>query len=279
METTKELKLLCYSSIASRRARNISGLTGLDGPIKGFNKGADTMRSRTPDKSLSSSNSSLETIYFMFARALEDILRRYSSKADFGREAVDAFEHRFRSLRGSGLLPSGRENRAQRLSTQQIAYAILSTASIQPGWAGATAVILANLVPEGGAETSFFNVGTLLDTITKLIEDDAARASLILLTLSAAEGGLNSSGFANLVYIDASGQRRHSRYMHRLAANFTSPNNEARNDLNRRYAKMSRELVLNTAFFDALAREIDRSQHWPAPPGEGEEYTIEEIED
>lgn len=214
----------------------------------------------------------------MYARSLQDILRRYSSTADFGREANDAFDRRFRALRGAGLLPRGRERRADRLSNEQIAHAILSIASIQPTWAGLTTITLSKLVPAGGPSASFLGAATLVDAISQLLESEIARSKLIRLTVSSAEGGVNSNGYAQVVYVDDD-QTQQCHFVHRMATSLLSPGSEKRVDPDRRYARISRELVLTRDLFEDLAREIERSQHWAEPPGEGKEYAQEEAEE
>jgi len=215
----------------------------------------------------------------MFARNLEQLLGRYSSKADFGREAADAFEKRFRALRRSGLLPRGRAQRSRRLTTQEIAHGVLSIVSVQPDWAGLTATILAKLVPACRATASFCGATTLLEAISTLIEEEAARTKLVQLTISSAEGGVNSNGYASLIYTDSDGRVLCCQFVHRLMTSFQDREGDALTDSFARFAKVSRDTVLSSAFFESLAREVERSQHFDAPAGDGNEYSIEEAEE
>jgi hypothetical protein len=133
----------------------------------------------------------------MYARNLERILANYFFKADLAHEPSNSFEHRFRALRGCNLLPRGRERREAELTTEQIAYAVLGSASIQPAWAGVVAIGLARLKPAGGPPASFRGTTNLLEAIVSLLGDSK---ELVSLMLSSAEGGVNSNGEALLVH-------------------------------------------------------------------------------
>lgn len=215
----------------------------------------------------------------MFARSLERVLRELATKSDFGHEPHDAYERRFRALRGCALLPRGRVFRTQRLTQHQIVNAIFSVASIQPEQAGFVAIILSALVPAGGATASFHGATTLSAVVALLLEKKDARAQLKRLSMSTAEGGINSHGYAELLYLDPDKGLQQVSFVHRLATSVTGAGGETRIDAAGRYSKVSRETVLNGRFFDKLAREIEQSQHWDAPEGAGEEYSVEEAEE
>lgn len=214
----------------------------------------------------------------MYASSLQRILRELSIKDDFGHEARDSFERRFRALRGCALLPRGREERARRLTRAQLVSAILSVAATQPAQAGFVAIILAKLMPAGGPAASFHGAATLAAAISVLIEQKTARHQLKRLVLSSAEAGTNSHGFAELHYLDPEKGLQAVYFVGVTATSLTGPGGETQIDGARRYAKVSRETVLNAAFFDELAREIELSAHWPAPEGDGDEYSVEEAE-
>ncbi len=61
----------------------------------------------------------------MFAKNLETLLSELCQKSDVSRSRRHEFAERFDALRGCGLLPRGRENRAKLLTNRKIAAAIL----------------------------------------------------------------------------------------------------------------------------------------------------------
>src|ERR1700722_12706560 len=107
---------------------------------------------------------------------------------------------RFESLRGYGKLPRGRERRNQQLTNGEIAAAILGLVPPNPKWAGHAATILCNLRTVGGGEASFYGTSTLQEAIERILADGASRKGLVRLTVSGAEGGINSHGAAMLVH-------------------------------------------------------------------------------
>jgi len=212
----------------------------------------------------------------MFARSLETVLRSLASKADLSIEKPDNIEARFNALRGCNLLPGGREHRARRLTNEQIAFAVLGLATRFPAHAGFAAKILGSLVPAGGASASFFGATTLAEAVSILIEDDAARSSLKRLSFSVAEGGTNSSGFAELYYEHPDGGLKVALFVGQSATSVTGVGGEERVKQHYRHSPVSYETTLNAQFFQKLSHEIARSAFLSEPLGEGEEYDDED---
>src|SRR4051812_41356040 len=107
----------------------------------------------------------------MYAKNLEGILQLLSRGMEVSYTDPAEIAERFKSLRGSALLPRGHERREQRLTSREIACAVLSLVSVRPGWAAHGAVVLQNLHPVGGSEASFENAASLIEAIVRLIDD------------------------------------------------------------------------------------------------------------
>lgn len=215
----------------------------------------------------------------MYAKSLERLLHRYFRDAEMGNEAGDSFERRFKALRGCNLVPMGRENRNQELSDEQIARAVLSAVATQPDWAGFETIVLAKLQPTGGPVASFMNAATLLDAVGLLLRDTQARKSFVTMTLSTAEWGTNSHGYALITYLKDDGSLFTASFVSHMAISLLQPGAESEVTPFPRYALAARELVLSRSFFDELAREIELSRLYKSvPDGDGSEYTAEELE-
>lgn len=208
----------------------------------------------------------------MFARSLEDILRSLLSKGDFSYPPPDEMEARFHALRGVNLLPQGRARRAERLTSEHVAYAVLGLSTIFPAHSGFASKTLGGLVPAGGMAASFYGAATLHQCVVALINLQEARKQLLRLTLSVAEGGVNSLGYAELLYQHPERGLSRAFFGSTLAISTTGLGGETNIETGYRYAPASRELTLNTQFFQELEREIVRNRALEAPPGEGSEY-------
>jgi hypothetical protein len=136
----------------------------------------------------------------LFAKNLEYVFAESSEKWDVSHSDPADIASRFESLRAYGRLPRGRENRARHLSLTEISAAILGLVPSNPKWAGHAATILNNLRPVGGPSGSFRSVTTLTEAIEQLLTDPGEPNGFLYLTLSVAECGINSNGFATLVY-------------------------------------------------------------------------------
>jgi hypothetical protein len=136
----------------------------------------------------------------MFAKNLEILLTYLSQNSDVSGGLPKELAERFVALRSYGRLPRGRERRDHVLKSSEIAAAILGLAAAHPNWAGHAATILSNLRPVGGADASFFGSPTLEESIEHILTDASALKSVIKLSVSVAESGVNSNGYATLSY-------------------------------------------------------------------------------
>lgn len=206
----------------------------------------------------------------MYAKSLEGVLQRLLKGADFSWPDAEDLAKRFDTLRGSALLPIGRENRAQRLSAEQIANAVLSLTAPAPSFAALAAGALARLRPVGDLDPTLLREPTLHALLARLISDADARTRLVTLRLSVSENGVNSNGGARVIY-DAGQQRGSTSYVSELATSALYAGPDAY-DAEQRYAAVSRDLVLNQRFFSKLSREIEDSLLFDTPAGDGSEY-------
>jgi hypothetical protein len=211
----------------------------------------------------------------VFATNLEQILLDLCQRSDASSELPASMQQRFETLRSYGQLPRGRENRAARLTDVQIAQAILGLTPTNPGWAGHSAVVMAGLRPVGGATASLMGSETLSAAIALLCSSDEARKQFVGATLSMAEAGVNTSGFADFVVRDGAAIR-HITFVSPMAVSLLQPGAEQTFDPATRFNRASRQLVLNRDFFDRLASRIQDSARWPEPAGDGCEYDDED---
>lgn len=216
----------------------------------------------------------------MFAKNLENLLARLCQKDDVGYNPKTEFSERFDTLRGCGMLPQGRGRRGEPLTNYQVACAVLGMAAKRPGWAGHTAVCLEKLRPAGGVAAGFFGQATFAASIERIISDDIARESVITVTFSMAEGGLNSSGYGSITYMKADVPTT-AHFVPCTAFRALQPGGEEAFKGRGRYAMMSTETVFNRAFFIRLALEIQHArviaERFPVEPeGDGSEYDAED---
>ena len=214
----------------------------------------------------------------MYAKKLEHMLYLLCAQSDISHFPPQELEERFTSLRGSALLPRGRERRAVQLSDAQIASAVLALVPLRSGWAGLGAIILNDLRPVGGPTASFFGAETLSAAVQRLLADKTARETVIRLTVSVAETATNSHGGATLV-CEAAGSRRYIYFVPKLAISLTAPGRDADFDpeKHQRHAAVARELTFTHRFFRDLAQRIEISRASPLPPeGDDSEYEGEE---
>ena len=215
----------------------------------------------------------------MYAKNLEIALIYLCEKGDVPHGLPQEFTTRFDALRRYGKLPRGRERRDQLLTSSEVAAAILGLVSVHPNWAGHAATILSSLRPNGGVDASFFGTSTLQESIAYILTDAAARNSVVRLSVSAAERGVNSNGYATLLY-EVDGIRRRTFFGRAEALSLMQPGAERDLDAIEPYSPVSRETAFNRAFFQRLAREMHRAKAFPMPPaGDGSEYDAEEAEE
>jgi hypothetical protein len=212
----------------------------------------------------------------MFAKNMESILARLCEKSDVSHGLPNEFTQRFDALRGYGRLPRGREKRGQSLTSGEITAAILGLTPAHPNWAGHAAILLSSLHTVGGVGASFLGTSTLQESIERILTDAAARLSVVKLTASVAEGGVNSHGYASLIY-EIEGVRHRAFYVPKEAVSLLQPGAEKTFDPANLHSPVSRETTFNRAFFARIAREIERAKAFPVPPaGDGSEYDAEE---
>ncbi len=212
----------------------------------------------------------------MLAKGLERALLELCSNEDASHGSYEAMEARFVALRAYGKLPRGRSLRGIPLTDMQIAHAIMGLATSVPGWAGHAATILASLQPVGGGDAAFAKAPSLTKAMEALLASSDERERAVCVRLSTAEAGINSKGYAQIVY-ENDGVRKVCTYVSRLALSLTGAGGEVGFDHERRYAPASREFVLNRKFFKLLAKRIDLARSMPpALDGDGAEYDSEE---
>lgn len=213
----------------------------------------------------------------MYAKNLEHILFLLCERSDVSHSSHDEYVERFKSLRGSALLPRGRERRAQELSNREIANAVFGLVSSRPGWAASSSRILSNLRPVGGIGASFFGCETLNDAVQLLLSHEDARSSFTRLTVTVAETGTNSNGGALLLH-DQEGARRHVFFVSGSAVSLLAPGRQEGFDPEKhRCNAAAREMTFSQEFFRRLAQECETARLFPsAPEGDGSEYNSEE---
>ena len=214
----------------------------------------------------------------MLAKQLSNILTKLSRGSDVTTDTPLDMDQRFESLRGSGRMPRGRENRDRALANEEIVAALLGLVAAQPSWAGHVATIIARLKPVGRKTDAFGGAATLTEALSNIIADKAMCDSIVAVRLSVAEAGTNSNGLAVIVY-EQDGSRRQLSFVRDEAVSLLQTGIESRFDPELRNAPVSRELVFNRRFFQQLAREIDDTRAHPLPPiGDGTEYDKEDAE-
>ena len=130
----------------------------------------------------------------MYAKNLEHVFYTLCHGMEVSHTDPAEITNRFNSLRGSNLLPRGRERREQHLSSREIASAVLSLISIRSGWAAHGAILLQHLHPVGGTDASFENVPSLIDVVIRLLDNKTARKKLVRLRVTLGETSTNSVG-------------------------------------------------------------------------------------
>lgn len=214
----------------------------------------------------------------LFAKDLEYLLADCCKQSDVSRIDLTDIAERFDALRGYGRLPRGRENRAKRLSATEIAAAILGLVPANPKWAGHGAIILSDLRPVGGVSASYCGAANLIAVVEHLLTDSAARKALVSIMLSVSEYGTNSHGRAIVTYQQGA-ERQRAFYVSKMAVSLLQPGMETSMDADRIHSPMSRLIGFNGAYFDRIARAVERSLAFSsAPTGDGSEYNVAEAQ-
>jgi hypothetical protein len=212
----------------------------------------------------------------MFVPTLMDVLADLACKGQIPHAQYLDMAQRFASLRSYGLLPRGRERRAQPLRPEEIANAIFGLAAYAPQWAGHVALILSRLQFAGGEQAFFDGVRTLRDAVVQLLSSPSLSKAFRRLELSCSEYWTNASGLAVL---ECEFGESHCTFY------FVPPTClsllEGKDGSAFLYERppLDRRMVLSDRFFDELRRKISSSTSAiPPNPDEGWEYDEEDME-
>ena len=196
----------------------------------------------------------------MFARRFESLLADEVGKTDFGQRAPDDIPLRFESLRGSRLLPTGRTKNVTPLSFSQMATAILSIATVKPGFAGLAGKTLGGLLPMGGEQGSFQKSATLVAAIERLLQNSDALDSLVEVRVSDSEMYTNAHGRGAIAYRSGDNILT-AYYVHQHACHTAGAEGF---DPRALISSAVTEIVFYPSFFRRIVREIDRDAKAPS---------------
>ena len=231
-------------------------------------------RTRDADHTMRAEAPAYRYLDSMFAKTFEGVLLRLLNGADLTSPDAEDMSTRFEALRGSGLLPRGRENRETRLTPEHLANAIMGLAAQRASWAAVACGALARYRPIGGADPDRFREPTLRALIARLVSDEPARKTFVRLRLSTSESSKNVHGAAT-AYFEQDGVIEPTSYLSEFAVS-ARMNGQVAFDTERRFAPASRDLVLTRAFFDGVARAVASSANIPEPEGDGREYDADD---
>lgn len=212
----------------------------------------------------------------MFAKQLESFLAEEISKTGLSARAFDDVPKRFEALRGCALLPRGAGKNSKSLALHEIVAAVLSIATVQPGFAGFGALALTKLLPVGGIDASFEKCRTFGAVIEAILDSTTAREKLVEVRLSESEIYTSSHCRASVTYI-SEGMKKTTYYVSVDAVSLTQPGAEEKHDPTSLTSTVTIETVLYRSFFNRLIREIKRKLPPPSPdPKEEDEETRKE---
>lgn len=208
----------------------------------------------------------------MYAQELMTWLHeRLGERGDF-----DSTRERFSRLRGFGLLPRGRENAAVRLSDIQIASAVLSFAHPLVGFSGHGALILGDLRPVGGAESSFRQAGSLKAALADLIGSGDPENEVLQLTLSV-ERDYGDDDYRGIIDFKRNKNACTTTFVSKYATSLQSPaalKSYAPRKLNKTSAH---QRSFSSEFFTELSRSVSISRQLNRPPKiDWQDYETEE---
>ena len=201
----------------------------------------------------------------MFARRFEALLSEEVAKTGLGQRFRDDVLRRFESLRGFRLLPTGRAKNVMHLSFPQMAAAILSIATVKPGYAGLAGKVLSGLRPVGGIDASFQGCGSLGSAVECLLRNSAALDSFLELRVSDSEIYTNSHGRGAITY-SSGGADATAHYVGHAALSLLQPG--AEEDFNHRelISSVVTETVFYRPFFQSIVNELKREALAPPMP-------------
>lgn len=193
----------------------------------------------------------------MLARRLESLLAKEAADTDLSKRASDDILRRFESLRGYRLLPAGRTKNVTHLTLAQIATAILSITTAKPGYAGLAATVLPKLRPVGGVDASFQGCANLGSAVERLIENAAARDSLLELRVSDSEIYANAHGRGAITY-SSGGVAMTAHYVGHTAVSLLQPGAEEHFNHRELISSVVTETVFYPPFFRRIANELKK---------------------
>src|SRR5260370_6201078 len=216
----------------------------------------------------------------MFAKRFESLLSAEVAKTDLSQRPPDDIAQRFESLRGYRLLPAGRTKNVTHLSPAQMAAAVLSIATVKPGFAGLAGKTLSGLRPVGGVQASFQGCATLGDAVESLLENPVMLASLLELRVYDSEIYINAHGRGAITY-RSGGSVMTAYYVHQNAVSLFRPGADEDFD----HCELISSAVAETVFYAPLllsiANELTKEASAPPmpaaiPPEDEDEQTRKE---
>ncbi|HWF95204.1 MAG TPA: methylamine utilization protein MauJ [Xanthobacteraceae bacterium] len=201
----------------------------------------------------------------MLARRFESLLAEETGKTDLSQRAPDDIPRRFESLRGYRLLPTGRTKNVTHLTLSQIATAILSVATVKPGYAGLAGTILTKLHAVGGVDASFHGCVDLGGAVERLIESPTARESLLELRISDSEIYTNAHCRGAIIYSSGDAVAM-AHYVGHTAVSLLQPGAEKGFNHRELISSVITEIVFYSPFFRRIANELKREASAPRIP-------------
>jgi len=207
----------------------------------------------------------------MYARELATNLHR-SLAPD---ESTTDIDRRFETLRSYGQLPRERAKAAVRLSDQQIANCIMGFVPA-PGWAGHVALVMGDLRPVGGAQSSFRGATNLRESIATALSSDEGCSSVVNIAFIT-DCGSTGDDYRATMTIHSDGIRRRVHFVSKMAVSLLQPGAEARYDDESLRDFFARQFVVGQKFLTRLRRDVEVSRHLDLPlTTDWREYKSEE---
>lgn len=192
------------------------------------------------------------------------------------RGTIEQSQKRFESLRGSALLPRGRENAGVRLTDEQVANAVLGFAHPLPGFAGHASLVFGELRPVGGAKASFVNQPNLKGAVAALIGSRDTCPDLVRMTLSI-EQDFKDDEYVAVLHLRENSQPRAVSFVSKYAHSLFAAGAEEDYDHERLQRLTAVQRSFGPDFFRDLSRSVSLSRHLDRPlKTDWREYETEE---
>jgi hypothetical protein len=201
----------------------------------------------------------------MYANRFASFLAGEIVKTDLSQRAPDDVAQRFESLRGYRVIPAGRAKNVTPLSLTQMAKAILSLATVKPGFAGLAAITLSSLRPVGGVETAFQKCAALGAAVESLLQHSVALDSLVELRVSDSEIYTNAHGRGAITYRSVDGLMT-TYYVHQNAVSLLQSGAEKDFDPRALISSTVTEMVFYPPFFRQIVNTLEREACMPRLP-------------